>query len=96
MSHTVSFELHLQDGRTEEFLGLLRVGLADTRKRDGFEDVEVYVDADDPTRLVLWEKWRDRASHEAYIAWRTETGFLDALAPFVAGPPVISHLERRD
>ena len=96
MSHTVLLELNLREGKTEEFLPLLIMGLADTRAREGFESIEVLVDQDDPTRVFLWEKWTERAHQEAYVAWRMETGSEEALASFVSGPPIFTHMETRE
>ena len=37
-------------------------------------------------------KWATRADQESYMQWRTETGFVEALEPFLAEPPRILHL----
>lgn len=54
--------------------------------------MEPYVGADNPDRLFVWEKWATRADQESYLQWRTEAGFLEALAPALAEPPRIVHL----
>ncbi len=92
MSHTVLLEINCQPGKGAEFLPALVAALADTRARPGAGAMEPYVDADNPDRLFVWEKWATRGDQESYLQWRVETGFLDALAPVLAEPPRIVHL----
>ena len=65
--------------------GLLE-SLSETRAFEGCESVETYVDQDDPDRVYLWEKWETRENYEQYIAWRIESGMLEALAPILVKP----------
>ena len=92
MSHTVLLEVNCQPGKGAEFLSLLVAALADTRARQGADAMEPYVDADNPDRVFVWEKWATRADQESYLQWRMETGFVEALGPFLAEPPRILHL----
>lgn len=92
MSHTVILEIQCNKGAGAEFLPALLAGLPDTRAYEGCELVETYVDSDDPDRIVLWEKWATRENHAAYLNWRVETGMMDALGGFLAGPLRIVHL----
>ena len=71
----------------------LKAALVDTRAFDGCESIEVYVDADEPDTVILWEKFATRAHHEAYRAWRVETGLLDMLAPILAEDLTITYLD---
>ena len=36
------------------------------------------------------------SDQEAYMNWRVETGMLDLIGPFMAGPPSIVHLHAED
>ena len=56
MSHTVILEFKCNEGGGPGFLEMLLGALADTRAFEGCENVETYPDADDPDRIVLWEK----------------------------------------
>lgn len=98
MSHTVILEFKCNEGVGPGFLETLLGALADTRAFEGCENVEVYTDADDPDRIVLWEKWTTREDQEAYLAWRTETGtsISSMTAPMMAEPPRFVHLEPQD
>ena len=92
MSHTVLLELNCKPGKGAEFLPALIAALADTRARQGAGAMEAYVDADNPDRLFVWEKWDSRSDQESYLQWRVETGFVEALGPGLAEPPRIIHL----
>jgi quinol monooxygenase YgiN len=96
MSHTVILEFKCNEGVGPGFLETLLGALADTRAFEGCENVEVYTDADDPDRIVLWEKWTTREDQEAYLAWRTETGMMEMIASMMAEPPRFMHLEPQD
>ena len=83
-------------GKGAEFLEILLPALADTRAYEGCELVETYVDQDNPDLVMLWEKWAARENHEAYLAWRVETGMIDLIGPLMAGEPRFVHLSAAD
>ena len=93
MAVTALLDLSVKPERHEEFLEILRGALVDTRKRQGFQSITVHKDQDKPGRTLLWERWDTRADHESYIAWRMETGFMEALGPFLSGEPIFSYLD---
>jgi len=96
MTHTVYLEFDCAEGKGVEFLDVLLPALADTRAFEGCISVETFVNADAPDTVFLWEKWEERSNQEAYMVWRVETGLLDLIGPFMAGPPKIAHLEAKD
>ena len=67
--------------------------LPDTRARDGFISIEVNIDQAKPDRIFAYEHWENRASYEAYIAWREERGDMDAIKEAVAEPPKFSFFD---
>ena len=89
MSHTVMAEFHCNEGMGELLLPGLLESLSDTRAFEGCLSVETYVDQDDPDRVYLWEKWATRENYESYIAWRSETGMLEALAAVLVSPMLV-------
>lgn len=96
MSHTVMLEFSCADGKGGDFVAMLLPVLGDTRAFDGCELVETYTDADNPDTVILWEKWADRPSQEKYMQWRVENGMMEAIGPFLTGPPRIVHLTAQD
>ena len=83
MSHSAIAEFPCNPGKGAELLEVLRVALVDTRAFEGCESVETYSGQDDSDLIILWEKWATRANYDTYLAWRTETGLMDVLAPFM-------------
>ena len=95
MSQTVHALFPCQAGKGVELLSILRSaqGLTATRAFEGCESIEAYTDADNPDNIVLWEKFATRANHEAYLAWRIETGLLDALGSILASDLQVTYLD---
>ena len=95
MSQTVHALFPCQAGKGVELLAILRSeqGLTATRAFEGCESIEAYTDPDNPDNIVLWEKFATRADHETYLAWRIETGLLDALASILASDPEFTYLD---
>ena len=95
MSQTVQAVFTCQAGKGAGLLAILgsEQGLAATRAFEGCESVETYTDADNPDTIVLWEKFATRADHEAYIAWRVETGLIDLLGSILASDLQITYLD---
>jgi quinol monooxygenase YgiN len=91
MSVTVIATLNLKAGMADAVLGGLKDMLPGTRAFQGCEDVLVVQDQDKPDTLILVEQWGARSDHEAYLAWRTETGALASMAEVMAEPPVFTY-----
>ena len=95
MSQTVHVVFSCQAGKGADFLALMESdqGLVATRAFEGCESIETYTDADNPDTIVLWEKFATRANHEAYLAWRIETGMLDMLGSILASDLQVTYLD---
>ncbi len=94
MAIMVALDFPLQNGKQAGFLELLGGALPDTRAFDGCLKVETFA-AEDGKSVLLVEEWESKKHQETYFQWRVETGLVDALAPFVSGPPVTSYYEIR-
>ena len=88
MAIHVSLELNIQPGKAEEFIGMAAEAFKETRTKKGFIDIVATQGADDPNKIIFWETWESADDYNAYFNWRVETGFMDAIAPFMAAPPV--------
>jgi len=95
MSQTTHVVFACQAGKGADLLAILGSdqGLVATRAFEGCESVEVYTDADNPDTIVLWEKFATRASHEAYLGWRVETGMIDMLGSILASDLQVTYLD---
>ena len=92
MGVMATVEFPLQEGKADEFVGLLRDALKDTRAYDGCESVETFVEHGGNS-VVLIEYWQTVDHHKDYMKWRVETGLVEAIAPFVSGPPVARYFD---
>jgi len=90
MSVTVTLLFPTKASESENFYDTLTTALAETRAFDGCLSVTTHRDLDDPSKIFLIEVWKTREDQLKYLAWRQETGFIDAIGPMLAGAPVIN------
>ena len=81
--------------KVPEFLDLLAAILPDTRGFEGCEFVDTYVDQDEPGHVLLLEQWDERASHLTYLRWRSDTGMIETMAPFITARPEFTYFDAR-
>lgn len=74
-------------GHEQAFADLMKSIAPETRAFEGCSAFDVRVDTDAPERVVLNELRDNREGHQAYLAWRGETGVLDTLVAFLREPP---------
>ena len=96
MAVTVLLELKAKSGTGGGLVGVFKQILPDTRAFDGNIGVTVLQNQDDPDTLVLVEEWETKPHYEKYLAWRTETGAMDQLAPALDAPPSIRYFDTAD
>ena len=92
----MTLDVLAKPGTGAQVLATFRELLPDTRQKEGFEEIVAHVDQDNADRIMLYERWRDRAAHESYLAWRTERGDLEALTAMLAEPPVVRWYDTAD
>jgi len=93
MSITAFLDLTISADAAAEAPEVLRSVLAATRAFAGNEGVEVLVDADDPTHIVVVEKWESLAHDEAYRAWRATPAGASTLGSILAAVPTLTKFE---
>lgn len=84
---TITMGMTLRPEAVEGFISSLTVMLQDTAKQPGFRSIRVVRHAEDPNRLLFVEAWDSAEAYQAYIAWRTKRGDMDAVAQILAAPP---------
>ena len=89
----VTVDIVCKEGTGKHMLEGFKEMLPDTRARDCFIWIEVSVDQDNPDRIFAYEHWENRASYEAYIAWREGRGDMEAMKEAVAEPPKFSFFD---
>ncbi len=94
MAVRVLVRLQAHPGEGDRLVDVVSQITPDARAHEGAGEFELVRDLDDPDTVAMVARWRDRAAHEAYMAWRDETGVgTDDLAAVLGAPPVIRYCE---
>ena len=88
MSVMITLEMPVKPEMLEDYLNILKGALVETRSYKGCRSVTTLVDQE-TSSIVLVEEWDSAEDQQAYIAWRVETGLIDAVSPFMQGELVI-------
>ena len=96
MSTAVTIDLSIDPAKVDEFLAFIEGIAPDTRAYDGCQLFDIWKDQDVAGRVLFYEIWDSRGHQEKYLAWRTETGLMDKLGPYLTAPPTISYLDKFD
>jgi|TARA_B100000929_G_C15230838_1_gene326235 quinol monooxygenase YgiN len=84
MSVMVILEMPVKPDMLEDYLNILKGALVETRNYKGCRSVTTLVDQE-TSSVVLVEEWDSVDDQQAYMAWRMETGLIDAIGPFMQG-----------
>ena len=84
MSVMITLEMPVKPEMLEDYLNILKGALVETRSYKGCRSVTTLVDQE-TSSIVLVEEWDSAEDQQAYIAWRVESGLIDAIAPFMQG-----------
>lgn len=95
MSVMVTIEAPTKSEKLEEFLGFLKEGLVATRSFKGCQKVDTYVDHE-RSSVFLVELWDSLQDQEAYMAWRVDTGLLEAISPFLSASLIVRSFEIKE
>ena len=96
MSVTVILGMAAKPEEVDNLIGTFKQVLTDTRAYEGNQGIELFQNQDDPTSMFLYETWESKAHYEKYLAWRTETGVIDALVGMLTEPPSIKYYNHID
>lgn len=91
----VVVELMAKEQCVDALRTLIVETLPDTRVYDGCYGVTGFLNEDGRT-MALHEQWTSKAHHKHYLAWRTETGALEAAVALCEGPPSIRCFDQID
>ncbi len=89
MTVDITFRFKLKPDIANQYCSELPAILIDTAAREGFESIRVVRRSDDPSQILMIERWRTLADYENYIGWRRERGDLDDFAEQLDGEPLL-------
>jgi ketosteroid isomerase-like protein/quinol monooxygenase YgiN len=67
-------------------------GLSVARNWPGCHLFEFYQLDDNTNKVIIWQKWLNKESHESYVKMRREEGTFDMLSEWVVSPPEVDSL----
>ena len=65
-------------------------GLSVTRGYSGCQSLDMFESIENPTKIVIWQKWDSKLQQQAYIKHRHDDGTFDLLTPLMSAPPDIN------
>jgi quinol monooxygenase YgiN len=92
MSVVVQLTLKAKEDQYDTLVGTMKAILPDTAKYDGAELISCSADPATKT-VMIWEVWDKIESQQAYFAWRTGRGEIDALVGMLREPPQVDEME---
>ena len=93
MSVVVVLEVNVKPESANDMNQTMEENLPDSRAFDGCEGFKVLAGQHDPNNVVVVEQWASKEHHQRYLAWRTETGFIDKFMSMLAGEPSIRYYD---
>lgn len=68
-------------------------GLKITRGWEGCISLKMFEARENPNKVIIWQKWTNKESQEAYIKHRHDDGTFDLLTPLMSAPPDINPIK---
>ena len=96
MSVVVLSEVNVKPESANDLNQFMKENLPDTRAYDGCLGIKVHSGQDDPNNVVVVQHWASKEHFEKYVAWRTETGFLDKWIAMLNGEPSVRYYNEVD
>jgi quinol monooxygenase YgiN len=84
---TITLLMNLKPEAVEPFCGSLQEMLKDTKNFPGFRNIRVVRHKTEPNQVIFIEEWDSEDAYNKYIAWRTESGAMEALGSALTAPP---------
>ncbi len=85
MAEKMILEIPVHPEKRDELIAIMKGALPDTRAYDGNLGIEMWTPEDDSGTLMIFEVWETREHQGRYLQWRTETGLVEVLGPFLSG-----------
>lgn len=92
MAIVVLLTLKPVDGRIGAVGEAMQKTLPDTRAYAGCLGVWACMDVG-KNEILVYERWLDLESQQAYMGWRRERGDIDRMMPLLAAPPLFETRE---
>ena len=89
MSVLVLVEAEVKDDALDMLRTLLSQALPETRKQEGCEHIDAFLDTGNGAKVVLVERWKTAKQYKEYRLWRMKTGAIEAMGALLKGAPIV-------
>ena len=96
MSILLIAEVNIKPDKVEELQNYMAEILPDTRSFEGCNSIEIYMNSEDNTKMVLVENWESIDNYHKYHEWRVEMGAIDIIRSMIDGRPSRMVLDKLD
>ena len=96
MSVQILVDATVKPESVNEFKSYFKEILPDTRVFKGCLGVQLHINQDEPTNMILVHEWETREDAEKFAAWRVETGRKARTDPMQAAPSNIRYFDKTD
>ena len=83
----IDINLTLKAGKEETFQQFINLRAQECMQFKGNLHASCAQSQTDPTKFHIHGEWASQADWDAYLQWRTETGFFELLAEYIAAEP---------
>lgn len=89
MSVLVLVEAEVKEDALDMLRTFLSQALPETRRQEGCEHVDAFLDTGNAVKVVLVERWKSSKQYKEYRLWRMKTGALEAMGALLKGAPIV-------
>src|SRR5690606_23599841 len=89
----VKGEIPIKEDHRDEAVELIQALAEASRSEDGCLSYEVYLQADRPEVIMIWQQWRSLSALETHFASDHVDAFLDAIPDLIEGDVISSRYE---
>jgi quinol monooxygenase YgiN len=93
---TLVVSLSIKKGEEKTFLDAYDTCAAATRKEKGCIAYDLQQDLDDPTKFILYERWKSVAALEEHLGFDHTKKLLGTFGKVVAAPPTLALYKMTD
>lgn len=96
MSVLVLAESNVKPEYVNEFKAFIKEDFTHTRAAKGCLGVQLHINQDEPTNMIIVAEWETREDRQKIADWRVETGRAARIAEMCSGPVSVRYFDKTD
>jgi len=85
----IMWELTIDPATLNEFIGMLKDNIVESRTYEGNLQFDVFVDPSREGKVIFIERWASEEIRQGYMKWRAEDGGVDQIQAYFLEPPIL-------